>query len=80
MNSVTFTPHQGLMALAEKVTRMIEQRTGVPLWDGEEGMQAVCKQKLDELGVSTEPIRLTPRLAAEQTGIVKRRKKRRALR
>lgn len=74
----TFTPHRGLMALAERLARLAERRYGVQLWDGEEGLGSVVEQKLKELKVPEKPIQLgqvlTPRQLAEQTGFIKRKR------
>lgn len=87
MTPTTFTPFKGLMAVAERLTRALELRTGLQLWDGEEGLGLVCDQKLRELKVPVRPIkldaagsRLTPRAFAERTGFVKRKRARRAVR
>ncbi len=79
----TFTPHKGLMALAERLVRIAERRYGVELWDGENGFGGVVEQKLKELKVPEKPIQLgqvlTPRQLAEQTGFVKRKRSARRL-
>lgn len=82
---VTFTPFKGCMSIAEKLTRVIERRTGLDLWGGEDGMQSVaadllrewgCPEKAVSLGTSERP--LSPRIVAEKCGLLgKRRAKRR---
>jgi hypothetical protein len=73
-----FTPHRGLMALAERLARLAERRYGVQLWDGEEGLGSVVEQKLKELKVPEKPIQigqvLTPRQLAEQTGFIRKKR------
>jgi hypothetical protein len=79
----TFTPHRGLLALAERVVRLAERKTGLQLWDGEDGVGSVVQQKLKELRVPEKPIQLgrvvTPRQLAEEVGFVKRKRAARRL-
>lgn len=60
--------------VGEPLARQVEQRVGIPFWDGPKGLGAVCLQKIDTLDLS-EPI--TPMDLAERVGFLpaKRRKK-----
>ncbi len=84
---VEFRPFQGLMAVAERFTRAAEKRLGIDLWDGDDGLSGVTADILRELGVKEKPIPLgtserviSPRMVAEQCGMVKRRHPKRRLR
>ena len=70
MNSVSFTPHHGLLAVGQELAR----RCGLShLWEGEKGLKGVAAELLDRAGVPRE-YELTPRSVAESAGLVKRKK------
>lgn len=70
-----------LLRLAEGVTRTIEQRTGVRIWDGEDGLSGVLQDKVRELKIPNRPIDLqqpvSVRALAEEAGFIRRRRERR---
>ncbi len=83
---VVFTPFQGLMACAQRLTGVLEKRTGLDLWGGEDGVSAVAADLLRGFGVPERPVSLgtaerplSPRLVAEKCGLLKRRAARRRL-
>lgn len=87
VRSVQFTPFQGLMACAEKLTRVIETRVGVPLWDGEDGVSGVAADILRGFGVPEKAIDMgtperviSPRMVAERVGLLKRKRTRKRTR
>ena len=71
----TFTPHKGLLGIAERLARAVEKKSGLEFWDGEEGLGGVVAELLTSEGVPKKPIELTPRKLAEQAGFVKRKRK-----
>lgn len=83
---VQFTPFQGLMACAQRLTGVIERRTGLDLWGGDDGVSAVAADILRGWGIPERPVCLgtaerpvSPRLVAEKCGLLKRRAARRRL-
>lgn len=84
---VEFRPFQGLMGIAERITRVIEKRTGFDLWAGDDGLSGVTADVLRGLGVKEKAIPLgtsehaiSPRMVAEKCGLVKRRSPKRRIR
>ena len=71
----TFHPHRGLLGIAERLARVVEKKSGLEFWDGEEGLGGVVAELLTSEGVPSKPIELTPRKLAEQAGFVKRKRK-----
>jgi hypothetical protein len=70
--TLDFRPHQGLMKIGEKLA----QRFGLAhLWEGDEGIASVLSGVLKSAGVSETAIPLTPRKLAEETGMVKRKRR-----
>lgn len=71
-----FTPMQGFLSIG----RLLAERVGLGgMWAGDEGLEAVARQKLSELGVPEKAIALkgagmTPRQMAESSGFIKRRR------
>jgi hypothetical protein len=67
-----------LLRLAETVTRKVESATGLSLWDGEDGLAGVMRDKVRELRIPTEALDLkapvSMRSIAEQAGFIKRRR------
>ncbi len=83
---VVFTPFQGLMSIAQKLTGVLERRTGLDLWGGDDGMSVVAAELLRGFGIPERPISLgsadrplSPRIVAEKCGLLKRRAARRRL-
>jgi len=81
------TPFQGFMAAAEKLTRAVETRLGgVDLWSGADGVSGVAADLLrgwgvpDQIALGTSERVISPRMVAEQCGILKRRSPKRRLR
>jgi hypothetical protein len=73
--ALQFRPHQGLMKLGERLA----SRAGLGhLWGGDEGIGSILSEVLKDAGVPVDPIPLTPRVAAQAVGIVKRKRTRRA--
>ena len=78
---VQFTPFAGLMAVAKRFAGVIEQRTGVVLWAGPDGMEGVKADVLRGLGLTEKPISLggnglpiSPRVVAQKCGLLPKRK------
>lgn len=73
-----------LMRLAETAVRTVEARTGLSIWDGEDGLSGVMQDKLRELKVPDQPIdfgkTISVRNIAESAGFVKRKRARKAVR
>lgn len=73
-----------LLRLAEQVTRKVEQAAGLSIWDGEDGLSGVMKDKIRELKIPTDPIHMgstiSVRSIAEQAGFIKRRRAKKAVR
>ncbi len=67
------------MACAEKLTRAVEKRIGIDLWDGDEGVSGVAADILRGFKVP-EAISLSPRGVAERSGLVRKRSPKRRLR
>jgi hypothetical protein len=83
MNSgpLEFRPMHGLLKIGEQLAR----RFGLfEMWDGEEGLGAVAREKLKEIGVPDKPVPLsgqkavTPLQMADRVGFIKKRKRIRA--
>lgn len=81
---VQFTPFQGLMSIAQRLTGVLEKRSGLDLWSGDDGVSAVAAELFRGLGVPERPICLgtaerpvSPRIVAEKCGLLKRRAARR---
>ena len=76
--SLEFRPMHGLLKLGEQIARHFGLSN---IWDGEEGLGAVAREKLREIGVPEKPVpltgekALTPRQMAERVGFIKRRKR-----
>lgn len=75
---IEFTPVQGLLA----VGRRLAAHLGLgEIWQGEEGLEGVVRQKLKEVGmperVSVQSRDVTVRGLAENAGFIKRRPHRR---
>ena len=74
---VEFTPMKGLLNLGE----IIAKRFGLMnIWGGEEGLSAVAREKLREVGVPEKSVtlvdeKMTPRQMAERVGFIKKRKR-----
>lgn len=70
-----------LMRLAEGLTRVVEQKTGLSIWDGEDGLSGVMQDKMRELKVPTKPLNMdggvSVRTLAEQIGFLQKRRERR---
>jgi len=84
---VQFTPFQGLMACAQRLTGVIEKRTGLDLWSGDDGVSAVAAELLRGFGIPERPVCLgtaerpvSPRVVAEKLGWLKRSNCKRRLR
>jgi len=72
---VVFTPMKGALSIA----RTLAEHFGVSqLFEGEDGIEGVLRQKLKELGVPEKPVELngaqgmTVRQMAEESGFIKR--------
>jgi hypothetical protein len=74
---VQFTPAKGLLAVGK---RLADHLGLGQLWEGQNGLEGVIEQKLNEIGVPQKPIDitgpqgLTVRQFAEESGFIKRRK------
>ena len=79
LSNLEFTPMKGILGFGR---RLAHQFGFGHLWDGEEGIESVARQKLEEMGVPKGPVKLagdqaamTPRQFAEHVKFIKRRKR-----
>jgi len=79
LTNIEFTPMNGLLGIG----RRLAHHFGFGhMWDGDEGIESVARQKLEEMGVPKGPVKLgadqtamTPRQIAEHLRFIKRRRK-----
>jgi hypothetical protein len=80
--TLEFTPMAGLLGIARNLAESFGLSS---IWEGENNLEGVVRDKLAQLGIPQQPIQLlqaggpglTPRQMAERAGIIGRRHRRR---